>query len=219
MNASPTSPPESGQRRTPRLRPGLLLPPFWTITGILSLIINAVLITVLLSLGSQLFSLKHILSGQLIEGLYQNFVLMEKAHIRAVIPVRDQSVRANFTLRIQTPTTVRLSQDTLLSNAQVVRLNTGGLTIYNAPADIVLKAGSELPILLDLEVPVDQEIPVNLDVNVDIPLKDTDLYQPFTGLQQVLLPYREMLAGTPNSWAEALCGAPPHSACLWLLGE
>lgn len=219
MNASEPSPPASGQHRTYRLRPGLLLPPFWTITGILSLIVNAVLIAVLISLGSQLFTLKQIVSGQLIEGLYQNFVLMDQAHIRTVIPVRNQTVRANFTLQIQTPTTVRLSQDTLLSNAQVLRLNTGGLTIYNAPADIVLKAGTELPILLELEVPVDQEIPVNLDVHVDIPLKDTDLHQPFNGLQQVLVPYREMLAETPNSWAEALCGAPPLPACLWLFGE
>ncbi len=219
MNAREPIPSISAQQRPPRLRPGLLLPPFWTITGILSLIVNAVLIAVLIGLGSQLFALKQIVSGQLIEGLYQNFVLMDQAHIRTVIPVRNQTVRANFTLHIQTPTTVRLSQDTLLSNAQVLRLNTGGLTIYNAPADIVLKAGSELPIVLDLEVPVDQEIPINLDVQVDIPLKDTDLHQPFTGLQQVLLPYREMLAGTPNSWAEALCGAPPLPACLWLFGE
>jgi hypothetical protein len=201
------------------LRPNPLLPSFWTITGILSLIVNAILIAVLIGVGSQLFTLKRLLSEQLIEGLYQNFVRMDEAHIRTVIPVRDQKVRANFTLHIKTPTTVTLAEDTLLPNAQVLRLNTGGLTIYNAPADIVLKAGTDLPIFLDLEVPVDQEIPVNLDVNVDIPLRETDLHEPFTGLQEVVLPYRELLNQTPNSWSEALCGNPPLPLCRWLFGE
>jgi len=201
------------------IRLNRLLPPFWTITGILSLIVNVILIAVMIGLGSQLFTLKRILSDQLIEGLYQNFVRMDEAHIRTTIPVRDQKVRANFTLHIKTPTTVTLAEDTLLANAQVLRLNTGGLTIYNAPADIVLKAGTDLPIFLDLEVPVDQEIPVNLDVVVDIPLRETDLHEPFTGLQQVVLPYRELLKQTPDSWSEALCGTPPLPLCLWLFGE
>ncbi len=201
------------------LRPHPLLASFWTITAILSLVVNAVLIAVLIGVGSQLFTLKRILSEQLIEGLYQNFVRMDEAHIRTVIPVRDQKVRANFTLHIKTSTTVTLAEDTLLPNAQVLRLNTGGLTIYNAPADIVLKAGTDLPIFLELEVPVDQEIPVNLDVNVDIPLRETDLHEPFNGLQEVVLPYRELLKQTPNSWSEALCGTPPLPLCVWLLGE
>ncbi|GIV63313.1 MAG: hypothetical protein KatS3mg045_0652 [Bellilinea sp.] len=217
-----TNSPHSTQPSAPRrqiLHPHQLLPSFWTITGILSLIVNAILIAVLIGVGSQLFTLKRMLSEQLIEGLYQNFVRMDEAHIRTVIPVRDQKVRANFTLHIKTPTTVTLAEDTLLPNAQVLRLNTGGLTIYNAPADIVLKAGTDLPIFLDLEVPVDQEIPVNLDVNVDIPLRETDLHEPFTGLQEVILPYREFLNQTPNSWSEAVCGKPPLPLCLWLFGE
>lgn len=216
MNQNSVSPP---RRTLFRLQANRLLPAFWTITGILSLAVNAVLIAVLIGLGSQLFALKRLVSDQLIEGLYQNFVRMDEAHIRTVIPVRDQKVRANFTLHIKTPTTVTLAEDTLLPNAQVLRLNTGGLTIYNAPADIVLRAGTDLPIFLDLEVPVDQEIPVNLDVNVDIPLRETDLHQPFTGLQQVVSPYRDWLNQAPNSWSEALCGTPPLPLCLWLLGE
>ncbi|MCX7976260.1 MAG: hypothetical protein N2646_04220 [Bellilinea sp.] len=219
METANPNPPQIPAPRRAWLRPNQLLPSFWTIASVLSLIVNAILIAVLIGLGSQLFALKRVLSDQLIEGLYQNFVRMDEAHIRTVIPVRDQKVRANFTLHIKTPTTVTLAEDTLLPNAQVLRLNTGGLTIYNAPADIVLKAGTDLPIFLDLEVPVDQEIPVNLDVNVDIPLRETDLHAPFTGLQEVVLPYRELLNQTPDSWSEALCGQPPLPLCLWLFGE
>lgn len=194
-------------------------PAFWTLTGILSLVVNAILIAVLVGVGSQIFALKKVVSEQLIHGLYQNFQQMDEAHIRSNIAVRDQSVRANFNLHIETPTTVILSQDTRLQNATVVQLNTGGLTIYNAPAEIILPAGTQLPILLNLDVPVDQEIPVNLDVAVDIPLKDTELHQPFSGLQTVLEPYIQMLDGSPNSWQQTVCGAEPSDLCIWFFTE
>ncbi len=106
-----------------------------------------------------------------------------------------------------------------MQNATVVQLNTGGLTIYNAPAEIILPAGTQLPILLNLDVPVDQEIPVNLDVAVDIPLKDTELHQPFSGLQTVLEPYIYMLDGSPNSWQQTVCGAEPSDLCIWFFTE
>jgi hypothetical protein len=96
----------------------------------------------------------------------------------------------------------------------VVQLNTGGLTIYNAPAEILLPAGTQLPILLNLDVPVDQEIPVNLDVSVDIPLSETDLHEPFAGLQAVLTPYIQLLEGTPDTWDQAICGPEPSAFCI-----
>lgn len=219
MNEPSPQPRRSPAIRMPTIRWGKIGPAFWTVACVLSLTVNLVLITILVALAAQIFSIKQVISDQLIDGLYQNFALMDEAHIRTVIPVRDQKVRATFTLEIDTPTTVRLSEDTLLSNAQVQRLSTGGLTIYNAPADIILRAGTELPILLNLEVPVDQEIPVNLDVHVDIPLRETDLHQPFTGLQAVLSPYRSMLGNTPNTWTQAVCGSDPLPLCLWLFGE
>ena len=79
--------------------------------------------------------------------------------------------------------------------------------IYNAPTDIILPAGTVLPIHLDLVVPVDQQIPVELNVAVDIPLNQTDLHTPFVGLQQVLDPYYTML----ESPARFLGGDPVRS--------
>ncbi len=215
-NTSPTPTSTRPKRRFQWIHLQKIGPAFWTFSSILSLAVNLILFGIIIALASQLFEIKRLVSTQLIDGLYDNFVLMDQAHIRTVIPVRDQKVRANFTLKIETPTTVRLSQDTVLSNAIVSQLSTGGLTIYNAPAEIVLKAGTELPILLNLEVPVDQEIPVNLDVNVDIPLKDTELHQPFAGLQEVVAPYRTMMNDLPDSWAETFCGPQPAPLCLWL---
>ncbi len=190
-------------------------PPFWTIASILSLVVNLVLIVVVLVLAGQIFKVKAILTDQLIGGLYNNFVLMDQASIRTTIPVSTR-VPARFDLPLETDTTVTLTQDTKI-NAATVSLTTGGLVIYNAPTDIILPAGTDLPVHLSLLVPVDQEIPVDLNVAVDIPLNQTELHQPFIGLQEVLNPYYDLLKALPGSWEEALCGPNPGKFCQGLV--
>lgn len=201
---------QSTQRR--RLNIG---PAFWTTASIISLAINVILIVALLGLGTQVFALKNVIEQQVLGGLYKNFILMDQAHIRTNIPVTTD-VPAKFTLPLKTNTTVVLVEDTTLTNATVARLETGGLSIYNAPATIVLPKGTKLPIALDLTVPVDQKIPVSLNVAVDIPLKETELHEPFVGLQEVVRPYYQLMSSLPNNWAELLCGPNPGSICNWL---
>lgn len=207
---SPSTPP-SARPPAPWFQPGKIGPAFWTVASVLSLIINIVLIVIVIGLGSQLFAIKSLVSSQLVDGLYNNFVLMDQAHIRTSIPVKTQ-VPAKFTLPLNTETTVRLTEDTYIQGARV-SLYGGVVTINSAPTDIILPAGSELPVKLELEVPVDQQIPVELVVDVDIPLQATELHQPFTGLQQVLTPYRGMLSALPDSWAEVVCGQSAGSLC------
>jgi hypothetical protein len=190
-------------------------PAFWTVTGVLSLTVNLVLIILLLALGRQVFAIKQLLENQVIGGLYENFVLMDQAHIRTVIPV-NANVPAKFDLPLKTNTVVTLTEATLLENASVIQLTTGGLSIIDAPATILLPEGTQLPVALDLIVPVDQQIPVSLNVNVDIPLSQTDLHQPFVGLQEVVRPYYLMLDELPNDWAEVICGPQPGKFCQTL---
>jgi hypothetical protein len=64
------------------------------------------------------------------------------------------------------------------------------LNITNARASIVLPQGTVLPIQIEsLMVPVDQKVLAELNVPVDIPLNQTDLHEPFVGLQQVVEPF------------------------------
>ena len=191
---------------------------FWTLTSLLSLVVNVILVVALISLGRQLFTLKGIVEEQLLGGLYENFILMDEAHIQTTIPISAQ-VPAKFDLPLKTDTVVVLTEDTVLDNARVARLTTGGLTIENAPATIVLPVGTRLPVALDLIVPVDEMIPVSLNVNVDIPLNQTDLHEPFVGLQEVVRPYYRMLDDTPGSWSELMCGQRPLALCQWIFGE
>jgi len=78
-------------------------------------------------------------------------------------------------------------------NNALVTVRTGGMNITNALTTIVLPQGTNLPIILNLTVPVDKMVPVTLDVAVDIPLEKTELHDPFVGLQKVVQPFYCMI--------------------------
>ncbi len=115
------------RRRRRFLRLEKVGPAFWTITGLVSLVVNVVLIIVLISVAGQLFTLKSLVKDQLIGGLYENFVLMDQASIRTTIPV-ETKVPAKFDLPLETDTTVTLTDSVFIDNA-FVSLDTGGLHI------------------------------------------------------------------------------------------
>jgi hypothetical protein len=113
---------------------------------------------------------------------------MDQAHIKTNIPIR-QEIPVQFTLNVSGPTNVTLSEDVSISGA-LVTVNTGGLNINNARANIVLPQGTVLPIFIqNLAVPVDQKVLAEFNVGVDIPLNETDLHEPFVGLQKVVEPF------------------------------
>jgi hypothetical protein len=91
-------------------------------------------------------------------------------------------------------------------NNALVTVNTGGLNITQANTTIVLPQGTTLPVVLNLLVPVDTTVPVTLNVPVDIPLSQTQLHEPFTGLQDVVRPFYCMInSGAVNLNGEPIC--------------
>jgi hypothetical protein len=198
----------------PLIWQGKIGPAFWTIGGIFSFTLNVILIIALILIGRELFSLKTVINDQLITGLADNFAMMDQAVIATTVNVED-TIPVQFTLPVQTETTVILTEDTFLQNANV-SLSTGGLRITDAPTDIVLRAGTALPVNLDILVPVDTTVPVELVVEVEIPLQDTQLHAPFVGLQEVVSPYNLLLSDAPNSWEEAACASGSEFLCrVW----
>jgi hypothetical protein len=224
----PSQPPPGGepphrlQRAWAASRPflwrGRVGPAFWTVASSLSLVVNIILIVILILLGRQLFvQKKTVVSDQLIGGLYDNFVLMDQAHIQTTITVSDtiqviDTIPVVFDLPLDQKTVVVLTKDTPVKNATIYLNNTA------VPLDLILREGTELSIQLDMTVPVEQTIPVvlnvpiNLQVPVDIPLDQTQLHQPFVGLQQVVAPYRQLLGDLPDSWG-TVCKGPLKLAC------
>ncbi len=175
----------------PRRRRYQFLPAFWTIASVMSFTVNIVLLIALLIalqlLGSIQLTASDQISG-LLGGLYTNFVKMDQASIKTNIHV-EKEIPVQFTLNVSGPTNVMLSQDVTIRGA-LVTVETGGLNITNARATIVLPQNTVLPINIEnLVVPVDQKVLAVLDVPVDIPLDQTELHEPFTGLQQVVRPW------------------------------
>ena len=77
--------------------------------------------------------------------------------------------------------------------------------------------GTELPVSLDITVPVDKEVPVVLTVPVDIPLNETELHEPFVGLKEVIEPYKVMLDDLPDEWRETpLCKGLFGEICVFV---
>ncbi len=195
-------------------------PAFWTTIKLLSFVVNIVLIVVVLALARELFVLKSIIGQPLIGGLYNNFQKMDDAHIRTTIPISrtlavNDSINVAFNLPVDTDTTVVLNNDTPIGSTMVY-LNGVGV-----PTNITLPKGTALNIHLNITVPVSQKVPVSLnvpvqmDVPVDIPLKNTELHEPFTGLQKVVAPYDNMLNAAPASWENVSACKPFSWFCSW----
>ena len=224
--AARQTPPARPRREVwPRVRPflwrGRLGPAFWTVASTLSLVVNIILIVILILLGRQLFFLKKdVVSNQLINGLYDNFVLMDQAHIKTTITVSDtiqvkDTIPVVFDLPLSQKTVVVLTEKTPIKGATIY------LNGQAVPLDLDLPSGTKLGIQLNLTVPVNQtvpvtlNVPVNLTVPVDIPLDQTELHKPFVGLQQVLAPFRNLLADVPDTWS-SVCKGPAKAACSLL---
>jgi len=183
-----------GRYRTPRaIYQGKASQTFWWAGSIASLVLNGVLIAIVILLIGRIKELQELqvagldFANQLLSEAYFNFMLMEDATIVTTVIVED-TIPVQFDLDVKTNTTVTLTEPTLIRGA-TTDLRTGGLNIIDAPTDIILPAGTQLPISLDIVVPVDKTVPVQLEVPVNIPLSQTDLVTPFQGLQKLLFPY------------------------------
>ena len=172
-----------------------VLPTFWTIASVISMLVNVVvviaLIVVIRLLGGTQSAINFAESqaSGLLGGLHQNFVKMDAASIKTNIHV-EKDIPVQFTLNVSGNTNVTLSQDVRIDGAVVTLPNFAGRLITSERANIILPAGTVLPIFIEnLVVPVDKTVPAILDVPVNIPLNQTELHDPFVGLQKVVEPY------------------------------
>jgi hypothetical protein len=163
----------------------------WTLASLISMIFNVVVIVVVVVAFWAYRDIKlpenidATMLNKLLGGLYSNFEKLDRATIKTVIPV-DAQIPLDISVPVQTTTQITLAESVVIPNAQVV-INTGGLNI-NSNARVTLPAGTPLSVNLNFILPVQTSIPVHLDVPVNIPMKDTELHEPFVGLQDVVRP-------------------------------
>jgi hypothetical protein len=201
---------------------GKIGPAFWTTASLISLSVNLALLVILILVGRQLFALKSLVADQLVGGLHQNFIAMDEAHIRTTILVEDtivvqDTIPVVFDLPLSTDTTVVLVNSTPIKNATIFMNGSA------VPMNLILPAGTPLNINLELTVPVSQTLPVTLNVPVrmeipvDIALNETDLHEPFVGLQNVVAPYDQLLSDLPGSWKKTPLCSPWLAPVCWML--
>ena len=197
--------------RSPRLRgvvyQNKFAPAFWTVASVFSLVVNVILIAIILILGRQLFNLRSIVSDGLVGGLYTNFAKMDQAHILTNINV-SSTIQVQDEIPVVFDLALNQNTEVILTEAASINQATIFLNGAAVPLDIILPSGTTLNIGMDMVVPVSTtvpvvlDVPVNLTVPVDIPLDQTELHEPFVGLQSVVAPYNQILSSTPSGWDE-----------------
>jgi len=207
--ALPASPAAESESKPSRYK---FLPAFWTIASIMSFTVNIVMIIILLIMLQLLGAIQVTANDQfsgLLGGLYHNFVKMDRATIAATIPV-DATIPLNIVVPVQTTTRIILAEAATIQNAHV-RINTGAVNI-DADAVVTLPANTPLVVSLDFPLTVQNSIPIHLDVAVNIPLSQTQLHEPFVGLQKVVEPWYCIVE--PNATVDGLqvCSPIPNPA-------
>ena len=163
----------------------------WTIASLISMAVTIVVIILAVVAFRAYRDIKLpegvdiTMANKFLGGLYANFEKLDRATIRATIPV-DAQIPLDISVPVQTTTQITLADSVVIPNAQVV-INTGGLNI-NSNARVTLPAGTPLSVNLNFDLPVQTSIPVHLDVPVVIPMAETELHEPFVGLQDVVQP-------------------------------
>ncbi len=173
---------------------------FMNVAVLLSFIMNFVFLIVLIILVILIFDIKRGLVQPIVDGLHSSFVGLDQSTIISTVKV-DSAVPVDLMIPLQTNTTVTLTGDVPVRANATFNLPGGGGTI-NGSVSIVLPTGLNLPVSLNLIVPVHDHIQVKLDVPVNIRVQDTQLHDPIDQLRSVLEPFVRLLGNLPNNWGE-----------------
>jgi hypothetical protein len=151
----------------------------------------------------------------LLGGLYNNFVLMDQATISTNIPVQA-AVPLNLTVPVDRSestlleTEIKLSRQATISGVRVQINQPGTEFRLDSSATITLPKDTILTVYIQrFDIPVQGSVPIDLTVPVNIPLNQTQLHQPFTGLQQVVEPYYCLVEPNAIINNQMVCGPNP----------
>ncbi|MFN8452642.1 MAG: hypothetical protein U0521_29560 [Anaerolineae bacterium] len=168
---------------------------------VFSFVVNLLLVLVVLALVLFIFDIKNNVVTPLVAGLHSSFVGLDEATIDWTIPVRD-TIPVKFDLPLNQTTVVTLTQPVPLAVGATINLPGVG-QLNNAQVYLQLPAGLELPVQLNLTVPVDQQLDVALDVRAVIPLSQTQLHDPLNNLRVIFEPLARALYNLPDNFGEA----------------
>jgi hypothetical protein len=137
--------------RVPKSREAKAKPDLWRIAALASLGVNALFLVLIIIIGGRLLQFKTAVLEPLLEGVYSAVGQMDDAVIQTEVTVSSE-VPVVFDLPLQKETLVTLTQPTRIEGAYLsIRSATFSV---DAPSTIDLPIGAQLPISLDLSIPV-----------------------------------------------------------------
>jgi hypothetical protein len=191
VEAQPAGSAPAKQRKSRRQK-------FWdaakTLTLIVSMVINLILIAAVVILANQVGSIKMTLNNVLGQ-LDSAFEGLGQATISDTIKISQQ-----VPVRFELP----LEQDTIVTTQSPVPINTqatfslGQFGSINGVVSLQLPTGTNLPVHLKLTVPVSDSIPVVFDQPISIPLAEKGLGPVVAKLRAALAPIIGLVRKMPD---------------------
>jgi hypothetical protein len=165
-----------------------------SVTLVVSMFVNLILIVTVLILVNQVGAIKATLNGVLGQ-LDLAFQGLGEASIKDTISI-NQQVPVRFDLP--------LSQNTVVTTQAAVPINTqatfslGQFGSINGTVSLQLPPGTQLPVHLELVVPVSNTIPVVFDQPINIPLAERGLAPVVAQLRAALAPIIDIVDQIPD---------------------
>lgn len=174
---------------------------FWdatkTLSLVVSMIVNLVLIIVVAILVQQVGAIKSTLVSVLGQ-LDTAFQGLGDTVIRTTIPI-SQSVPVRFDLPLQQDTNVTTNGPVPINTQATFSL--GQFGSINGTVSLNLPAGTQLPVHLELTVPVSNAIPVVFDQGVAIPLAPAGMQPVVDQLRAALSPILKLVRLLPDRFS------------------
>ncbi len=174
---------------------------FWdaakSISLLVSMIINLVLIIIVAILIQQVGAIKNTL-GSVLGQLDSAFQGLGETVIKTTIPI-SQSVPVVFDLPLKQDTFVTTNSPVPISTQATFSL--GQFGSINGTVSLNLPAGTQLPVHLELTVPVSNAIPVVFNQSVAIPLAPSGMQPVVDKLRSALGPILTLVGKLPDRFS------------------
>jgi hypothetical protein len=163
---------------------------------VFSFFLNIFFIILLIAGATMIIPALKAIAEPMVSGMNQSFTELNEAHIVRTIQIED-TIPINFDIPVSTATEVTIIEPVPMAVPTNFVLPGSGGTI-NGTVFFDIPAGTVLPVQLDVMVPVRESVPVELSVEVDIPIEETELDDPFGDLQSIFGPLGRVLSGLPD---------------------
>ncbi len=163
---------------------------------VFSFVLNIFFIVLLIAAATMIIPALKEIAEPMVSGMNQSFTKINEAHIVRTVQIED-TIPINFDIPVSTTTEVTIIEPVPMALPTNFVLPGGGGTI-NGTVFFELPTGTVLPIQLDVMVPVRESVPVELSVDVDIPIEETELDDPFSDLRSIFGPLGNVLSELPD---------------------